>query len=165
MGTNPRNDPKFKVVRLRWKLVHKTSRVWRIQKSRSQRPKMMTSPNRIHLATVAKDEKQGFRTSNEREISRVRQVRCADYEKSDPETWNPKDRPRPGPTPRKIQSRQIDVELPHRPVNGDSLLVTHFESPNTRKFIGHFWVTNQKATRKKRWVIKQTSLHMRTRNV
>ena len=48
---------------------------------------MMTSPARNHLATVAKDEKQGFRTSNELEISHVRRVWYADYEKSDPETW------------------------------------------------------------------------------
>ena len=56
-----------------------------IQKSWSHRPKTMMSPARNHLATVAKDEKQLFRTYNELEISHIRQVQCADYEKSDPE--------------------------------------------------------------------------------
>ena len=71
----------------------------------------MTSPARINLATVAKDEKQGFRTSNELEISRVRQVRCADYEKSGPETYKTMDQSRPYPHPSKFQSRQIDLKM------------------------------------------------------
>ena len=71
----------------------------------------MTSLGTTHLATVAKDEKQGFQTFNQLEISRVRQVRYADYENLNLKNWKPKDRPRPRPTPRKIQSRQIDIKI------------------------------------------------------
>ena len=61
----------------------------------------MTSLGTSHLATVAKDEKQGFQTFNQLEISRVRQVQCADYEKSDPKTYKTMDQPHPHPTPLK----------------------------------------------------------------
>ena len=47
----------------------------------------MTSLGTSRLATVTKDKKNGFRTFNELEISYIRQVQCADYEKSDPEAW------------------------------------------------------------------------------
>ena len=61
----------------------------------------MTSLGTSRLATVAKDEKQGFQTFNRLENSRVRQVRCADYEKSGPDTYKTMDQPRPRPTPLK----------------------------------------------------------------
>ena len=86
MGTDPQNDPKFKVVGLGWKLVLVGKIDQRFQKSCSLRPKTMTSSARNRLATVTKDEKNGFPTSNCTEILRVRQDRYADYENISPET-------------------------------------------------------------------------------